>query len=316
MLTAISSLPNSGGQGPTLALVGVGNWGRHILRDLVSLGCEVHAVARSAESIDRAREFGAASIVGRVDELPEVEGAVAAPLATRHEEVIEALAAHTNGPIYSEKPLTGDVAGSERLVSAVGERLFVMDKWRYHAGILEMARMAKAGELGEVQGLAARRVTFRNPHPDVNTLWTHAPHDLSIALEILGEIPPLRTAVGEHLAGQLRGATAILGERPWMTIEVSDCAPDHRRETRVVGSEAAVILDGGWSEHLTVRRFDRDDERIETPGELPLLAELRAFVDHVQGGPPPKSTAEEGLLVVRRVQEIVGAAERSVGSPV
>ena len=42
-----------------VGLVGCGNWGRHILRDLVSLGCEVPVVVRSQESKARAREGGA-----------------------------------------------------------------------------------------------------------------------------------------------------------------------------------------------------------------------------------------------------------------
>lgn len=295
-------------QAPVLALVGVGRWGRHILRDLVSLGCEVHAVARSHESIARAREFGAASISPSIEELPAVNGAVAAPITTEHAAVVRRLAHHTSGPIFCEKPLTADPLAAEQLVELCGDRLFVMDKWRYHEGILEMARLAKSGELGRIQGIAMRRVTTRTPHPDVNTLWTHLPHDLSIAIEVLGEIPPLTHAVGEFVADELRGATSILGSDPWVAIEVSDCAPDLRRETRVVGSNAVAILDGGWAEHVTVRRFNGEDEQIATPGELPLLAELRAFVSHVTGGPPPKSSAAEGLAVVRRVQEVIDRA--------
>ncbi len=265
-------------------------------------------MARSDQSIASAREFGASGIVPSVSELPRLDAAVAAPIVTRHAEVIEQLADRTDGPIYSEKPLTADVAEAERLVQALPDRLFVMDKWRYHAGVLELARLAKSGELGELEGIATRRVSTRNPHPDVNTIWTHAPHDLSIALEVLGEIPYVSRAVGEYQSGQLRGVTAILGERPWVTLEVSDNAPDHRRELRVIGSEAAAILDGGWSEQITVRRHGSDDVVIDTPGELPLLAELRAFVAHVRGGDPPKSSAAEGLAIVRSVQAIIDAA--------
>ena len=36
-------------------------------------------------------------------------------------------------------------------------------------------------------------------------------------------------------------------------------------------------------------------------GELPLLAELRAFVGHLSGGPAPRSSAEEGLRVVEAI---------------
>jgi predicted dehydrogenase len=292
-----------------IGLVGVGNWGRHILRDLVALGCEVHVVARSDESIARAREFGAATIVSSVEELPELQGAVAAPITTRHAEVVEALAARQPGPIYCEKPLTADLAAAERILAAYPDRVFVMDKWRYHPGILELARLARDGSLGEIEGISLRRVSTRSPHPDVNTLWTHAPHDIAIVLEILGEIPPLAMARGEHVAGELRGAHAMLGEKPWAAIEVSDNAPGHRRETRVVGTTGAAILDGGWAEQVIVRRFDgSEDEVIETPGELPLLGELRAFVEHVRGGPSSKSSAAEGVEIVRRVGEIVEAA--------
>lgn len=153
-----------------------------------------------------------------------------------------------------------------------------------------------------------RRVSTGNPHADVLTLWTHAPHDYSIALEILGEIPPLAHARGEFSRGELRGAQIMLGEDPWVAIEVSDLAPAHRRELRVVGSEASAMLDGGWSEQITVRRAGgSDDYTVDTPGELPLLAELRAFVGHVYGGPPPKSSAQEGLLVVRSIQAVIDA---------
>jgi hypothetical protein len=47
-----------------------------------------------------------------------------------------------------------------------------------------------------------------------------------------------------------------------------------------------------------------EPERRPVSGEMPLLRELRAFVDHVRGGPPPRSSAAEGLLVVERIAEL------------
>lgn len=297
---------------PVIGLVGVGNWGKLILRDLVALGCEVHAVAVSDRSFANAREFGATSIVGSIAELPELDGAVAAPIATRHAEVVVALGEAQPGPIYCEKPLTADVSEADQLVEALGDRLFVMDKWRYQAGVLELARLAKSGELGDIQSITLRRVSTGNPHPDVNTLWTHMPHDLSMTLEILGEIPPVTHAEGEFVNGELEGARATLGNDPWVAIEVSDGASGHHREARVVGSTGVAILAGGWSEEVVVRRFDgQDDELIEAKGELPLLAELRAFIEHVQGGPAPKSSAAEGALIVRRIEETLAKAGES-----
>lgn len=299
--------------GPSIALVGVGNWGRHILRDLSALGCEVHAVARSGHSRANAEEH-AASIVESIADLPDIDAAAAAPITARHVEVVDALAARTNGPIYVEKPLSNDLAGARRLAETLGERLFVMDKWRYHPAILELARIARSGEIGELQSIHARRVSTGNRHPDVNTVWTHAPHDLAIAYEILGEIPPVASAVGEYSGDEIVGLIATLGGPPWVNLEISDCAPDHRRETRIVCSEGSAHLDGGWSEKVVVRMHGSGEEReIDTPGELPLLAELRAFVEHVMGGPAPKSSADVALTQVERITEMLALADRNEG---
>jgi hypothetical protein len=34
---------------------------------------------------------------------------------------------------------------------------------------------------------------------------------------------------------------------------------------------------------------------------MPLLLELRAFVEHIRGGPPPRSSLADGLLIVERI---------------
>ena len=46
-----------------IGLVGCGRWGKHILRDLVALGCDVTVVARSTVSRERASSGGATRIV-------------------------------------------------------------------------------------------------------------------------------------------------------------------------------------------------------------------------------------------------------------
>jgi predicted dehydrogenase len=87
-----------------LSLVGCGTWGRHILRDLRTLGCRVHVVARSAESVERAREGGAASIVGSVAELPAVNGHVVATPTSTHAAIVGELVATRAEPMFVEKP--------------------------------------------------------------------------------------------------------------------------------------------------------------------------------------------------------------------
>lgn len=291
-----------------MALLGCGRWGRHILRDLLSLGCEVPVVARSEASIERAREGSASEIVADIASLGAVDGVVVStPTATHAEVVGEAL--ELGVPVFVEKPLTNDVAAARSLAAAAPDRLFVMDKWRYHPGVLELARIARSGELGAPVGIHSRRVTLGHRYTDVNTVWIHAPHDLVIALEILGEVPQPRSAVPELVGGELAGLTAVLGDSPWVVIEVSAIAPAHRRELRLVCEQGVAQLDGAEAGAVVVGhagRIDADSvERRPIADEMPLLAELRAFVEHLRGGPPPKSSAADAVEIVEAIAEMI-----------
>jgi predicted dehydrogenase len=290
-----------------VGLVGCGRWGRHILRDLVALGCEVPAVARSEESRARAREGGAAAIVPDVGSLPAVDGiVVATPTSTHAAALDEALALGV--PVFCEKPLTDDVQAAVRLAGSAPDRLFVMDKWRYHPAVLELAAIARERRLGDVAGLATVRVAWGNPHADVDAVWILAPHDLSIALEVLGTVPRPRAAVAQWFGGRMTHLSGHLaGDGWWQTLEVSSRAPEHRRVVELHCKQGVAALAGGWDEHVTVYRDGPngvEEERIETPGDLPLLAELRAFVEHLGGGPPPRSSAAEGVAIVETVAEL------------
>jgi predicted dehydrogenase len=285
---------------------------------LRSLGCEVPVVARSEESGGRARAGGAEKVVESISGLGEVDGVVIATPTSSHAAVTEEALA-LGVPVFVEKPLTADAASARRLADAAPDRLFVMDKWRYHPGVRELARIAASGELGEVVGIHSRRVTLGHRYSDVDTVWIHAPHDLAIALEVLGELPAPRLAVPEEVGGELAGLTAIYGEAPWMVLEVSTLAPAHRRELRLVCEGGVAQLDGGYADSVVIARAgaitEGEVERRPIEGELPLLAELRAFVEHLGGGPTPLSSAAEGAALVAVVEETIALARSGEVAP-
>lgn len=257
-------------------------------------------------------------IVAEIGALEAIDGViVATPTATHADVVAEAL--ELGVPVFVEKPLTADVTSARRLAAAAPDRLFVMDKWRYHPGVRELARIAQSGELGPVVGIHSRRVALGHKHKDVNTVWIHAPHDLAIALEVLGEVPEPRHAVPELVGGELAGLTAILGESPWVVIEVSALAPGHRRELRLVCEQGVAQLDGGYAEDVVIARAGKIEEdaveRRPVIGELPLLAELRAFVEHLQGGPPAKSSAADAVAIVESVAAMISQAQAGEMAP-
>jgi hypothetical protein len=59
-----------------------------------------------------------------------------------------------------------------------------------------------------------------------------------------------------------------------------------------------------------------EPERREIPlaHDWPLLRELRDFVEHCAGGPPPRADAAEGFQVVRRIADLRAALGRDQAS--
>lgn len=291
-----------------VGLVGCGRWGKHILRDLRSLECDVLVVARSDESAARAQEGGAREVVESVAELKEVEGVIVASSTESHGQVLDE-ALELDVPVFVEKPLCADPGDGRRLAATAPDRLFVMDKWRYHPGVARLAEIARDGRLGEVKGLRTIRVGWAKAHADADTAWHLAPHDLSVALELLGRVPHAEEAVAHVEAGRVLALHGLLSAGAvWHALEVSERAPVTMRRIELHCTGGVAVLGGGWDEHVSVYRAngasEPQEERIDARGELPLLAELRAFVGHLSGGPAPHSSAAEGATVVETIAEL------------
>jgi predicted dehydrogenase len=275
-----------------VGLVGCGRWGRLVLRDLRSLGAEVTVV-------DPGGADGALTDLAR---LPAVDGVVVASPATTHAEVVGALLGR-DVPIFCEKPFTTDVAAARDLVARGGDRIHLMHLWRYHRGIEALGALARGGALGEVVGLRSTRVNGPSPRLDTDPVWTLVPHDLTVAIEVLGHVPTPLAAVADVVAGRALGLDALCGPRPWLVVEASTRHREKRREVRVHGSEAVAVLAADDAPAVWVERGD-DVELVPLDHDPPLRRELVAFLDHLAGGPPPKSDAAEGLAVVEAVQTL------------
>jgi hypothetical protein len=107
------------------------------------------------------------------------------------------------------------------------------------------------------------------------------------------------------------GLIGLLGDRPWVVLEVSNRAPVVRREVRLHCRDGIAVLDDGYADHIRVFRATGphdttapEPERRPIATEWPLLRELRSFVEHLAGGPPPKSSAAEGAAIVATLAEL------------
>jgi hypothetical protein len=152
----------------------------------------------------------------------------------------------------------------------------------------------------------------------VDTIWNLAPHDLTLAIEILGHLPDARAAVAELHDGRAVGMTALLGSQPWLIFDVSNRYRDKRREVRVHGTAGVAVMTDPDARCIEITHGDghhapdgMNVERRMFSGDSALTRQLTAFLIFLDGGAPPKSPAAEGVAVVRclvRLRELAGLA--------
>jgi predicted dehydrogenase len=296
----------------SIGLVGCGRWGRMILRDLIALDARVYVAVPSEEGRQTAIEAGAAGLSPNIAGLPkDVDGYVVATPTATHAAVIEELVA-SGKPVFVEKPMTNDVAAARRLVERAGDRIFVMDKWRYHPGVEALAAAARSGELGEIIAIRSYRLGWSNPHKDVDAIWILLPHDLAIVYEILGYLPAVKAASTPIPGREAFDMFALLADAEdsvQVTIEIATSHPGAHRSVVVVGSKKSAQLTESYAPEIMLADGPPDagaklPYARKVGEEMPLKRELSAFLGFLEGGPPPRSSAAEGLLVVERIAEV------------
>lgn len=300
-----------------IGLIGCGRWGKLVLRDLVACGAQVHVACADAGNRAAARSSGAASVVDRWDDLPAVDGyVVVTPTSTNGDLLLALMPA--GKPIFVEKPMTADVDSARRIADNDRDQVFVMDKWRYHSGIETMRARIAAGAIGPLRGLRLQRWSKGHDYADVSPLWILAPHDLSIADHILGYLPPLDDARAIIGAAPDLGFTAELGGagRVFVTLDIGVASVEHARRVTAIGEDGVMELRGGYETSLFVRRGPvsepgQDIDTIPFAETMPLLTEIRGFLDFLDGGPAPLAGARKGCEIVERIAEIETRLEQS-----
>lgn len=288
-----------------IALVGCGRWGANILRDLLTLGCEVSVVDRSPVARELARQR-TQLVFSSTDLLPQVDGAVVAtPAAAHFEAVLELLPLGV--PVFVEKPLTDDPVTAKRLAAEAPERVFVMDKWRYHPAVVGLSDLVHSGKLGEIRGLQTTRVDWNGPRHDVDGAWTLASHDLSIALSLLGRIPAVAGAAGQCGQGRVDHMLAWFRDRHWMSMEVSILSLHRQRQIIVHFENGVARYDdrNGYFEMAEYGSQSLQPVRQPVAEEMPLFRELEHFVRYVDGsGDAPASSVYDAAQIVETIASL------------
>ncbi|MGI8939456.1 MAG: Gfo/Idh/MocA family protein, partial [Iamia sp.] len=257
-----------------------------------------------------------------VDELLAADGGgvvvVAAP-ARDHAEL--ALAALDHGKhVYVEKPLALTLADAERVVARAeetGRVLMVGHLLQYHPAFLALRQLVADGDLGALRYLSSNRLNLGRVRREENSLWSFAPHDISMILALVGDEPSEvwaqdATFLSPGVADVTTTHLSFPGGQQ-AHVHVSWLHPFKEQRLVVVGEKAMAVFDDtlGWDEKLRTYRHSVDlsgpvptaDRAEAHPVSLapdePLRLECQHFLDSIHSGDAPRTDGAEGVRVLR-----------------
>jgi len=312
-----------------LGLVGAGKWGGNWLRTLAGIAevdlrwcCDLNE-ALLAKVRDAHPDVSTTSHFDDLLRDPATEGVVIASIAPTHFPLAKK-ALDAGKHVLVEKPMTlttADATALNRVADRAGRVLMVGHLMEYHPAIPAIRRLIQSGEIGEVRRIESRRTNHGTLRTDENVWWSFAPHDISIAVRLMGEWPEAVHCDGQCLvqprvADVVGGTLRFPGNRV-ARIDVSWHDPAKVRELKVYGTKKWVVFDDSlpWDRKVLVhdRGFDVNPTASPTqritmrlggvkalaldPTE-PLVAEARHFVDCIRTGARPLSDGVAGAAVV------------------
>lgn len=321
-----------------IAVIGLGYWGPNLLRVLSE---KPDADVRWICDLDRdrlenfKRRYPAVKTTLNVNEVladPDVDAVIiATPVHTHYDLASQALDAGKN--VFVEKPLApsseladelADRASASELVLMCGHTFI------YSPSVRAIKRMLETGTLGEIYFISSSRVNLGLHQRDVSVIWDLGPHDVSILLYWLSELPTSVRAVGRDSIvkgiADVAFMTMTFASGIVANVELSWLAPSKLRRTVIVGSERMVTYDDAAVEpvrvfdsgvvykdpetfgeyQLSYRSGDIVSPRIES--HEPLSLELGDFVGAIRHG----HSMEYHTALARSVVRIVEAADESL----
>jgi predicted dehydrogenase len=323
----------------TVAVVGIGDWGRNLARNYSQIPeCHLKYVC----DLDRMRlerlkpQLPGTAITTDLNEVlgdNEVEAVVIATTAPTHYEVAR-MALQAGKHVFVEKPFVLQIAHAReliRLADRAGRIIMVGHLLEYHPVVNQLRKMIEANELGEIYYIYCQRLNLGRVRGDENALWSFAPHDISVVLYLLGKQPTEVIACGQsYLQKDIEDVvflTLNFNSQAMAHVHVSWLDPHKTRKVTIVGSKKMAVFDDiesteklkiydksaehntrydTYAEYITLRFGDVTIPHLKV--DEPLRLECQHFLDCIREGRQPRSDGMDGLRVVK----VLDAADRSL----
>ncbi len=314
-----------------IAQIGLGWWGKNILRNLYELDV-LHTACDTDQNILDSYKRIYPEINFEVDfkkvlDNPEIKAVVISTPAVTHYELVKT-ALLKDKDVFVEKPLALNYQQGKDLVELAEKQkkiLMVGHILRYHPAIIKLKELVANGELGKIEYIYSNRLNIGKLRTEENILWSFAPHDISIILMLVEEQPTSILADAEaYINKDIYDTTLTILEfkdKIKAHIFVSWLHPFKEQKLVVVGTKAMAVFDDlteeklflyphkiEWKEGKYPVAQKAEKQIIPVEKKEPLKEELKHFIECLTTRKTPLTDGYEGLRVLR----ILEKAEESI----
>lgn len=305
-----------------IGLVGLGYWGKNILRVLNELKIPFVACDSSLKAVElRKKEFPKAQYTLKYDDIlsdNQIKAVIVATPASTHFELAKQ-ALNSQKDILVEKPLSLSIEDGEDLIGVASRTkkiLMVGHILQFHPAIIKLKELIESGDLGKIEYIYSNRLNIGKLRTEENILWSFAPHDISVILSLIGQEPEkVECFGGDYLNKDIHDVTLTMltfANGIKAHIFVSWLHPFKEQKLIVVGSKAMAVFDDLSKDKLFVYPHKivwenglvpiaQKAEHITVKLELkePLKEEITHFLESIKFRKKPKTDGEEGLRVLK-----------------
>jgi len=308
-----------------VGLVGYGYWGPNYARLLreTERACLTWCCDLSADALSAAKEGDPAlKTTQRLDELlaaADCDAVIVVVPTVRHYDVASRVIA-SGKHLLVEKPLAATSEQARALVAfpkSAGVVRMVGHVYLYNPAVRHMREAIVREEVGSLRYLSASRIGFSPKRDDVDALWDLSPHDISMILHLVGEMP-LCVSAFSHAYLRAGRADVVLSTMQFSDGTVADMqaswdTPFKQRRLTVVGAKQTLVFDDVAQEKLRIydgAKAGHDGRTVPLPPAEPLKQQLEHFLDCIERRVEPATTFEDGLDVVRVLGALSLSAQR------
>lgn len=287
--------------GPSIGVVGLGYWGPNLARNFNQLpDCRLGSLCDvDPQRLEKMRPlYPVTPRYSCFDSMLENEDldavAIAAPL--RQHFILAKKALLAGKHVLVEKPFASSLAECDELIDLATSRsliLMVGHTFLYSSPIQMIRKIIQSGDLGDICYINSQRLNLGLFQKDINVVWDLAPHDISIILHLLGQMPKsVNCQANAHITPGIEDVSNLsmmFESGQFATIQSSWLEPRKVRQMTIVGTRKMIV----YNDIEPREKIRIYDTRVERPPHYDSFGEFQyayhygdSYVPHIEQSEP------------------------------